>query len=73
MSFTKVTEAGRPTWTAVIAAATTFRPLSSTGQTQIVGGYGSGGFGRGGYGSGETITITYNTTLNTTWTPFTAR
>lgn len=72
--FTANSVVGTPTWTAVTAPETDFTYLSSTGQTQVVGGgYGLGGYGEGGYGEGETTTITLNTTLSTTWTAFTTR
>lgn len=72
--FTVIGEIGTPSWTGVAAPATDFTAFSSTGQEQVTeGGYGLGGYGEGGYGEGQTTTITIDTTLNTTWTPFTTR
>lgn len=68
--FTPASAVGTPQWAGQTVAVNTFVPVSATGFTQTLGGYGEGGFGEGGYGdNSETIAI--RTDLNTQWTPVT--
>lgn len=60
-------------WTPITEPDEDFTFLSRTGQTQVRAGYGLGGFGDGGYGTGDTLSVSINTEVITTWTAFTER
>lgn len=48
-----------------------FTPVSRTGQTQTLGGYGLGHYGEEGYGEGDDVAV--DIVVVTTWTAFTTR